>query len=333
MTKTQALQTKTTAELTISSERQQFLDERKTGIGGSDAAVILGLSKYKTPLELGQEKLGFIEAFQGNRFTEAGNRLEDVIAQWYADETNSKVARDNTTFRLKDYPFIMAHIDRRVLNERKVLECKSADKWTLSQWGEAGSNEVPDSYFVQVQHYLLFPNFDNADLAALIGGNDFRIYPIEPDRELQDMMLQAEIAFWDIVSRGDLPSPICSADADRLWKRDNGSSVTASDDVIEWDHELKKAIVQQKELEAKIDDCKMKIKVFMGENQVLLGPDGKKLHTWKLQNLSSFKEKDLQEQEPAIYEACKVLSFDRKICKATYPEIYKTYQGTGRVFK
>ena len=111
---------------------------RKDILGGSDAAAAIGLSKWKTPLQLAQEKLGLVELFQGNRFTEAGKRLEDVIARWYADETGSKVARVNRTLKLDGYPFIVAHVDRRVVGKRKVLECKSADKWTIANWESRG---------------------------------------------------------------------------------------------------------------------------------------------------------------------------------------------------
>jgi len=314
-------------------ERSEFLAERKTGIGGSDAAVILGLSKYKTPLELAEEKLGLTPPFEGNRFTEAGNRLEDVIAQWYADEQGCRVARANQTFRLKEHDFIMAHIDRRVLKERKVLECKSADKWTLNNWGQPGTDEIPDAYFIQVQHYLMFPNWDSADLAALIGGNDLRIYPILPDYELQEMMLESEIAFWKIIERGDLPDPIRESDANKLWSRDNGESIYADYAVVEWHEELKKAVVAEKELKAKMDDLKTRIKSFMQEYSILCDPDGKKIRTWKIQKTSSFREQELVSTYPEIYERCLQPKFDRNVCKQEFPAIYQEFQTTGRVFR
>lgn len=321
------------ATITVTPQRREFLQERTTGIGGSDAAVILGLSKYKTPLELAEEKLGRVEPFKGNRFTEAGNRLEDVIARWYADTTNSKVARANQTFRLKDHPFVMAHIDRRVLNQRKVLECKSADKWTMSNWGDPGTDEIPDIYFIQVQHYLMFPNWDTADLAALIGGNDLRIYPIQPDSELQDMILQAEIAFWDIISRGDLPEPVNGSDAYKRWPKDNSKTIYADYEVMEWHHELQKAIVDKEEIEAKVEDLKTKIKCFMKDFSELRDPDGKKLHTWKEQATSGFRTKAFQSAHPDIYEACRTEQFDRKLLKASHPDIYKEFQTKTRVFR
>lgn len=332
MQETQALQTHN-PETTITLERNAFLDERKTGIGGSDAAVILGLSKYKTPLQLAEEKLGAVEPFSGNRFTEAGNRLEDVIAHWYADTTHEKIARVNKTLRQKDHPYIMAHVDRRVLNRFRVLECKSADKWTMEQWGEEGSDEVPDAYFIQVQHYLMFPSFIDGDLAALIGGNDFRIYRIKPDEELQDMILRAEIEFWETIKRGDLPQPVNQDDTKRLWPRDNGKIIFADDEVIQWHEQLKEAKGMKKDLEKKISELKTKIQCFMGEHTILKDPHGKKLYSWKHQPLSSFKESALEEDYPDVFSRCTTAKLDKKKLKQNYPEIYTQYQVTGRVFR
>ena len=320
-------------DITITPSPAAFLAERKTGIGGSDAGVILGLSPYKTPLDLAEEKLGRAALFKGNRFTEAGNRLENVIARWYADETNSKVARANQTFRLKEHPFVMAHIDRRVLNERKVLECKSADKWTMDKWGDSGTDDVPDIYFIQVQHYLMFPNWETSDLAALIGGNDFRIYSIQPDDELHDMILQAEVRFWDIISRGDLPDPINGSDAYKSWPLDNSKAIYADYQVMEWDRELKRSLVSQKELEKKIDDLKTKIKCFMKDFTELRDPDGKKIHTWKDQATSGFQEKALLANHPDIYESCLTVKFERDLMKTKHPDIYKQFQTRTRVFR
>ncbi|MCF7945938.1 MAG: YqaJ viral recombinase family protein [Spirochaetia bacterium] len=315
------------------NEHAAFLEERRKGIGGTDAAVILGLSKYKTPLQLAQEKLGQTESFQGNRFTEAGNRLEDVIARWYADATGWKIARVNKTLRLSNYPYIMAHVDRRVLNRYRVLECKSADKWTMSQWGEEGSDEVPDIYFIQVQHYLMFPSFLDGDLAALIGGNDFRIYHIDPDRELQDMILRAEIEFWNTIKRGDLPQPVNQDDTKRLWPRDNGNVIFANDQVIQWHEQLKETKKAQEDLKKRLDELKTNIQKYMKDYTILRDPQGNVLHSWKEQALSGFKENLLKEAHPDIFNEYKKEVLDKQRLKQDKPDVYKTYQITGRVFR
>ena len=179
-----------------------------------------------------------------------------------------------------------------------------------------------------------FPNWESSsDLAALIGGNDFRIYPIDPDNELQDMILDAEIKFWDTIRRGDLPDPVNGDDAYRRWPKDNAQSIYADYEVMEWERELQKSIVSQKELDAKVEDLKTRIKSFMKEYTVLCDPDGKKLHSWKEQLTSGFQAAKLKESNPDVYEECTVPKFDKNLLKKTYPDIYKLFQTRTRVFR
>src|ERR1700677_3162917 len=109
-------------------DRAAFQAARLTGIGGSDVAAALGLSRWKTPATLWAEKRGLIEPedISGNVAVELGTRLEDVIADMYADRHETKVHRVNQTLRHPTYPFMLAHIDRRIVGERQGLECKTA---------------------------------------------------------------------------------------------------------------------------------------------------------------------------------------------------------------
>jgi len=295
---------------------EQTQDLRNSGIGGSDAAPIMGYSPFKTPLQLAREKLGFEKGFQGNDATRWGNLLERVVARQYMFETDKKVQRLNKTLRLKDHPEIMAHIDRRIVGERAVLECKTAGLRMADLWGPAGTDKVPEMYLLQVQHYMMFDEVRNyCDIAVLIGGQDYRIYHVEPDAELQAMILEAELAFWAMIQRGELPDPVNYADAQVRWKAKDGSEVYASDDVIAWNEELKRMTVQADELEKKIEDVELKIKSYMGEASILLGPDGKKLRTWKEQKTAGFDAEGFQMDFPDLYQECLVQSFDKALAK------------------
>ena len=305
---------------------------RSSGIGGSDAAIILGISKYSTPLELAQKKLGLLPEFEGNIHTEFGNRFEDPIAKWYSDVTGAKIARVNDTLRLKGHPEIMAHLDRRVLNQRKILEVKTADvRGADYNWGDVESGIFPEAYMCQVQHYLMFPQFDTADRAAMIG-KELRIYPISPDDELQDMILRADLEFWAMLLRGDLPEPSTTEDTKRLYKVDNGQEIMASAEAIEFSSELKEAKKALKDAEKKVDELKTNIQAFMGEASFLIGPSGK-LNTWKTQGNAGFNMAGLEEKYPDIFLKCSKFRFDKASVKADYPDVYKEFQGKGRVFK
>jgi len=313
---------------------EQTQELRMSGIGGSDSAIILGLNPYKTPLQLAREKLGLDAGFKGNAATHWGNLLEDIVAGEYQMTTGRKVARVNKTLRLKDHPQIMAHIDRRIVGHRAVLECKTAGMRSADLWGEDGTDRVPDMYIIQTQHYMLFPQVKEfCDLAALIGGQDYRTYHIEPDRELQDMILVADLKFWDLIQRGDLPDPSNWDDCNLRWKGrvKKASEKYATPQVMEWVDELRRDTVTVKELDKKLEDLECNIKRYMEDYEVLLSPDGQKLHTWKEQKTYSFDEQRFQKDHPDLYQQCCVQSFDKALAKKI-PEA-EGYWGTTRVFR
>lgn len=311
---------------------EQTNELRMSGIGGSDAAAILGLNPWKTPLQLAREKLGLESGFGGNEATHWGNRLEDIVGREYALRTGKKITRLNRTLRLKEHPYIMGHIDRRIVGDHAVLECKNVGLRMAPEWGEEGTDSVPPHYAVQGQHYLMFPEVSEyCDFAALIGGQEFRIYNMLPDRELQDMILQAEIKFWQMLQRGELPDPLNGVDCQYRWKAENEASVYASDDVIAWHEELMAATASAKELEEKIEDLQFKIKKFMGAKSVLLDRDGKKLRTWKEQKTAGFDEESFKADHPDLYGRCVVPSFDKSLARKL-PEA-EHYVKRTRVFR
>lgn len=307
-------------------------EERSSYIGASESWVVLNMKpEWKTPVQLALEKLGRAPQIEENRFMKAGKMMEDVIADWYTDETGKKLRRDAKTYRLKEYPFIAVHIDRRIVGERRQLECKNADARTYSKWGASGTQLIPDIYFIQVQHQLLFPYWDIADVAALIGGNDFRIYPdIEPDKELQDMIIEAEVAFWNTIKNGYLPKPSNMEDARLLHPKAEKSIMVADDEILELEFELNKNITIKKDAEQKIEAIKASIADRMGENSVL-AHNNKKLHSWNEVN-TRFNESKFKIDHPDLYAELVSDAFDLEKLKKYDMELYTSYVGKTRRF-
>ena len=118
------------------------LEERRTGVGGSDAATVLGLNPYTTAYELYLDKLGEAPPEDEDFLKEArywGSVLEQPVCDRYAHETGFKVQKANQLIRSKEHPFMIANIDRKVVGVKKGLECKTGDKYTSKNWGEAGN--------------------------------------------------------------------------------------------------------------------------------------------------------------------------------------------------
>ena len=255
---------------------EQQLAERHTGLGGSDAAAALGLSPYKSALELFLEKRERRE-HSGPQLSAFrwGSLLEPVIRQEYANITHRVVRLPEGTLRHPSFPFVIAHVDG-VTDDKRVFEAKTAR--TDQDWGKSGTDEVPHHYLMQVQHYLAVTGFFVADIAVLIGGSDFRIFEVPADRELQQMIIESEVEFWSMVERGEPPPP----DFDRphvydlvrrLHPGTDGRTLTADDDDYQHFTTYRNADEMVKNYTAVGERAKAHLLDKMGEASRLVFPD------------------------------------------------------------
>jgi len=258
-----------------------FITARSTGIGGSDVAAILGLSKFKTPLAVYQEKRGELSPQPDNDAMRWGRYLEPVVRQAYADATGYEVRVPTSMLRHPRHEFAVANIDGFVDGDAgRIFEAKTAR--TADGWGDAGSDQVPQAYLLQVQWYMEVTALHVADVAALIGGSDFRIYTVEADHELQQMLLDAAAEFWQRVQRGEPPEPVTVADAVARWGRaSRAEQVVADEATLTAVYKLQALKAQQATLDAEEETARAVVLRALGERDTLISPDGKTLCTWR----------------------------------------------------
>lgn len=287
---------------------EKQLEERRLGIGGSDAAAVLGLSKFKTPLDLYYDKIGEgSDTINNPDAVHFGNVLEDIVAREYAARTGERVQRVNQPRIHHEYEFMRANLDRRVVGDRKVLECKTANQYTTGDWGESGTDQVPDAYLVQVTHYMGVMDYPRADLAVLIGGQDFRIYNFERDQELLEMLIEAEAEFWQRVQDRNPPPATTKGDISTYMAIDNGDSIVASSDIENACKLLKDVKGRLKELNATKNQLETMIKLEIGKNSVLTDLSGNPLATFKKARDSvRFDSKAFAAEEPDLFESYKM---------------------------
>lgn len=283
-------------------EGPQWLEERRKGIGGSDVAAIMGLSPWKTPYQVYQEKRREVDAWSGNEATDWGKRLEPAIRQWYSDVTGRCVRLPEKILFSPSYPFMLASLDGFTDDPRGV-EIKSAR--SPKGWGEPGTNEIPDYYILQVQHYMIVTGFDVFDVPVSIGGGSPELYEVPADKELQDMIIEAEAAFWQRVVDGNPPDPVTYADAVQRFGRSHaeGFVIASAGDVL---HAADLKYIRSKisELEAAEEALKGKLIISIGDTASdLIAPDGSTIATYRLSNgRKSFDAKALEREMPEIYQ-------------------------------
>lgn len=269
--------------------RQQWLEDRRKGIGGSDAAAVLGCSPWATPLDVYLDKIGEAGPQEETDAMRFGTLLEPVIRDEYRRRTGHEVMHSSAlNFVSEEHPFMRASLDGIAKPEGKtsrVLEIKTAR--SADGWGEEGTDEVPIQYNAQVQHYMAVTGFRTADIAVLIGGSQFRIYTVEADRELHEAMIQCEHDFWygHVLARVP-PEPVNADDVEKLFQKDNGTAIEAGEEIFAvWD-DLREARARAKALDAEIEELELRIKTAMGEASELRHM-GSVLATWKAARDSS----------------------------------------------
>jgi predicted phage-related endonuclease len=181
------------------------------------------------------EKTGRAEAVESSLPARWGIYAEEFVAREYSDRTGAKVQRYNAMLRHHEAPLI-GHVDRLVIPEgakvaawRKEirtdlgLECKTVSAFAVgrdSEWGKAGTDEVPRSYLLQVATYQALTGCQHWDLAALIGNTDFRIYHLHRDPELESYLLEEADRWWQAHVVADTPpDPQSELEAKQRWPR------------------------------------------------------------------------------------------------------------------
>jgi putative phage-type endonuclease len=283
--------------------QEEFALARRSGIGGSDVAAVLGLSKWKTPYDLYLEKTGVtIEDSSKAELFHFGHVLEDVIAQEFSRRNSMKVQRRNTMFRHPLHPELIGNIDRRVVGGG-VLECKTADKYTAQLWDDDGGDKIPPYYLCQVMHYLHVTGSKYGWLAVLIGGNEYRQYKIDYDKELAELMAAKCVEFWrNHVLTGIAPEPVTAADLAKMYRSVEGKVIKADEHIQAACEVLRTMKDQQKAVESSIEDYEIQIKKFMTDSEILLDDSGNKLATWKSGTRNSIDTKALKSMMPDIAE-------------------------------
>ena len=160
--------------------REDWLKERKKGIGGSDVACVLGLNKYKSAFALYNEKKSEeIEDFD-NEAMRVGRDLEEYVASRFTELSGIKVRHENAILINEEFPFIRANVDRLCVGVKAGLECKTASTWNAKNFGKG---EFPVNYYAQCVAYMAVTGLPDWYLAVLVMGKEFKVYKLTRDKD------------------------------------------------------------------------------------------------------------------------------------------------------
>lgn len=201
---------------------EKWLEYRRLGIGGSDAAAILGVSPFATARDLYYDKLKLVsyEDSENNWVQKKmGHLLEDLVAEIFHVKTGYKIFQIKKMFQHPIHKFMLADVDYFITlpnNETAILEIKTTNYNATDHWWKDGIETVPVNYEIQGRHYMAVMNLNHVFYCCLYGNNENEtiIRHIERDFDYEEELIALESDFWnnhivtetppDYVEDGDL---------------------------------------------------------------------------------------------------------------------------------
>lgn len=263
----------------VDSNRDAWLEARKGKISATKIGVILGVNKYKSPLQLWAEETGKIEDdFQGNRYTRYGLILEPFIREILAEELGREVVASNALYQHSRIEFAIASPDAFILSDNlQLAELKTANSRMYREWED---DSAPDAYVLQLQWQMGVTGLSEGYIACLLGGDPANLlYPhFDFDHDMWDFMLSAARDFLHCVQQDvpPEPGPGDSKLIEKIVRRKEGLKTLKEAELIEAEtliplmlaakNEKKEIAELLKEKEDEIKTCENKLRLLLGDS-------------------------------------------------------------------
>lgn len=267
-------------------DRAEWLEYRKTGIGSSEVATIIGLNPWETPYQLWRRKTGQDPAKEETFAMKAGHYLEDAVAQFWADETGCEVIKRSAgdwLIRNNDRPFLQVSPDRTYwlrglphnAQNKGILECKTTQM-------SVDAEDLPKHWFCQVQYQLGTAELQEGSLAWLCSGREFGYKNLSLVPDFYAYLVEQVERFWvDNIKGGREPEPVSVQDVLLKYNRHtDGKVIETSDEVFEAYNSLKEVKKELSALDERKTALEEQIKLAFGDAEAL-SYGGQTIATWK----------------------------------------------------
>lgn len=315
--------------------REQWLTVRRTGVGGSEVAAVLGMSKYTSAHEVYLDKRGELplDRPQHPDLAEAafwGLAHEPTIARVFSERSGLAVVEGPGTLAHAERRWMLANVDRYVLDEdaqpSSLLEIKTRSAYQLDEWLDS----VPDGPALQTHWYLAVTGYSHAHVAALLGGNRLLIHRVERDEALVEHLVALVGEFWQGVLDGT-PPPVDGSEATEellghLYKV-KAESVTVADPsevapLLERRRELKAREARTADELREVDN---RLKAVAGEAEIVK-TQGAVAFTWKQNGPLATKRFAAAHPDLAQQYTHRVDALDTKRLAAEHPDEFRAHR-------
>lgn len=316
------------ANLDISnmSDHDIWLHERSLGLGGSDIGALLAVSPYTTRYMLWLDKAKREVSFTGNNFSKWGNLLEHVVANNCAETYGLTIELSPPAFAPKVMKWLPANIDFDIPGTSWMGEVKTASADSRMSWGEGipfdldlingdveefaitDINEClfPETYFCQIQDYLMLKGKTHCVLTVLIGGNDERSYIIKANKEFQTLIrLEATYFFIHNVIGNNPPLLTQWELLEQHVACDFSGQVDANEEISNKISELVEVKASIKLLDKTKKELETDIKLFIGEHEEIVNSERDPIAVWGGYDKTSLDREMLEDLYPKIFDEVK----------------------------
>lgn len=287
----------------MSRKRQQWLLDRKKGIGGSDIAAIVGLSKWQTPMDVWLDKTSKETNDETNLAMELGNYLEPLVIEKYKQATGNSVLENLNAIRDEKYEFARCNLDGFVVTkegDKGILEVKTAG--SSKEWGEPGTSDIPKNYYCQCQWNMRIAGVDWCDVPVLFFdyGRRIEVYSVDADPDFQQWLMEEAERFWQGVVNDVMPAATTSSECERAYpEHQKGSECKADNDLCDAIETLRELKRQQKHLKNTQEMLEAGVKLAMQSNEKLTDGDAV-LATWRTAKTKRFDQTRFKKEHPEL---------------------------------
>lgn len=257
---------------------------RQKGLGSSDAPCILGVSTFKTPFDIYQQKIAPEPIIsEETPKMRAGKELEAAIADWWGKEYAFRVIRDNKFRFHPQYPHLFAELDRIAFHPERgmgLVEVKNTERKIFEKWRVG---DMPLSFYIQTQHQFACTGLEWGALVVLLDGWDLDSIDLFPDPEFIKDMERIEDKFWCDHVQARVPPALVNMDDVKSFYPAHRLGKTVELDPITFQalNDLHNVKVEIGDLSAKKDLLEFTVANFMQDAEIA---------TFKKFRVASFKK-------------------------------------------
>ena len=292
------------------ASHEDWLEERKKGIGSSEAGTIMGVNHFDTPYKLWRRKTGVDQPIEQNEAMELGHHLEPAVASLFAARTGAFIRKDSEGdwlavdtqreyLRVSPDRIYYRQGDRHTKKNQRILECKTTSI-------EIDPNNIPVYWYCQIQYQMGVMGIKGGAVGWISSYPrlHFDYVEVEFNEMFYNSLLEVLEPFWFVnVLGGVAPDDINSEDTlIRHPSTNEGTTIEAQPELIEVYNALKEINSSIKAMEQTKTSLEDEIKIAMGDAETLVSPTGTVMAVWKnTKATQKFNAKAFMEADPTGY--------------------------------